>query len=738
MTVTTGASRTCCGSWRRRSSARSSAGTGTSTWPRTRSRRRCSPPRRSGRATGVPDNPRGWLITVASRRLTDLLRSEQARRRREDDGRASDAAGAVARAGRRPADPGDADDTLVLLFLCCHPALSPASQIALTLRAVGGLTTAEIARAFLVPEATMTRRITRAKQPIRDSGVPFRLPPGDERGRAARRRAARALPDLQRGLRGTSGPALHRAELAAEAIRLTRLRAQPAARRRRGRRPARADAAHRRPPAGPHRAGRRAGPDGRAGPQPLGRARRSPRASRSITRRSAARADRAVPAPGGDRRRARRGAAAPRTPTGRRSRALYELLLRLDDNPVVALNHAVAVAMVRRAAGRARAARRARRGPADGRRPPAAAVRAHLLEMAGDTAAARDAYRAAARSGDRRRAPALPQRAGGPSRGWLRSGPRRLLLRGPQPPPTATAPPAVVDRARFDEDRPGLGPCHPRWLRRPARRRPRRLGRERTAINHRSWCSDGWRGRGAETRESGHQPPVVERRRAGRGAAGAGGRARVCPGLAVRGPRRNQRFARQGLPCRGAAPRTRPVMTSVPIEPAAPAASRPTTSPRTRTAWPGPPSRRASRAPRTSTRRSSSSSASASGGPSGSPSGGGAARRARATSWRPTSPASGSSSCATGRAGSTPTIDLCRHRGSRLTTADQRPDPETCDAPGPSGTFKGIIRCTYHSWCYELDGEVRNAPFLGEADHFEPADFGLHRSPSTRGAAGSS
>jgi Rieske 2Fe-2S family protein len=72
-------------------------------------------------------------------------------------------------------------------------------------------------------------------------------------------------------------------------------------------------------------------------------------------------------------------------------------------------------------------------------------------------------------------------------------------------------------------------------------------------------------------------------------------------------------------------------------------------------------------------------------------------------------------------------IDLCRHRGSRLTTPDQRLDPETGDAPGPSGTFKGIIRCTYHSWCYELDGEVRNAPFLGEADHFDPSEFGLHK-----------
>ena len=171
---------------------------------------------------GVPDNPRAWLITVASRRLTDLLRSEQARRRRED---------AVARwalpgqwmapAADRPV--AEADDTLILLFMCCHPALSPASQIALTLRAVGGLTTAEIARAFLVPEATMTRRISRAKQRIKDSGVPFGLPPASER--AERLGAVLHVLYLvfNEGYATTSGPSLHRVELSAEAIRLARL-----------------------------------------------------------------------------------------------------------------------------------------------------------------------------------------------------------------------------------------------------------------------------------------------------------------------------------------------------------------------------------------------------------------------------------------------------------------------------------------------------------------------------------
>src|SRR5216684_2859065 len=125
---------------------------------------------------GVPDDPRGWLIKVASRQLTDLLRSEQARRRREDTVFRWTLPEQWAAPGADQPGGAAADDTLILLFLCCHPALSPASQIALTLRAVGGLTTVEIARAFLVPEATMTRRISRAKQRVKDSGIPFAMP----------------------------------------------------------------------------------------------------------------------------------------------------------------------------------------------------------------------------------------------------------------------------------------------------------------------------------------------------------------------------------------------------------------------------------------------------------------------------------------------------------------------------------------------------------------------------------
>ena len=130
---------------------------------------------------GVPENPRGWLITVGSRRMTDQFRADHARRLREDAASARVARDALASSPADDDQHAERDDTLTLLFMCCHPALSPSSQLALTLRAVGGLTTAEIARAFLVPEATMAQRISRAKQRIRAAGVPFRMPPHEER-----------------------------------------------------------------------------------------------------------------------------------------------------------------------------------------------------------------------------------------------------------------------------------------------------------------------------------------------------------------------------------------------------------------------------------------------------------------------------------------------------------------------------------------------------------------------------
>ena len=342
---------------------------------------------------GMPENPLAWLITVAARRLTDLLRSEQARRRREE--------GAaqwvlpeewLSPAADRPAQPED--DSLVLLFMCCHPSLSPASQIALTLRAVGGLSTAEIARAFLVPEATMTRRITRAKQTIKESGVPFRLPAGAERG--ARLGAVLHVLYLifNEGYASTSGPSLVRTDLCAEAIRLTRLvrRLLPDDAEVTGllalmlltdaRRPA------------------RTGEDGALVPMA--------EQNRSVW-------DTAAIAEGV----ALVGEALPRGPTGPYQLqaaiaalhdeapsyeetdwpqivALYEVLLGLADNPVVRLNHAAAVAMAR---GPQEGLELLERLEADERIAEDRrfhAVRGHLLEMAGDGAGARAAYLAAA------------------------------------------------------------------------------------------------------------------------------------------------------------------------------------------------------------------------------------------------------------------------------------------------------------------------------------------------------
>lgn len=177
-------------------------------------------------AEGVPDRPRSWLLTVASRALVDEWRADSARRRRET-------AAALDPAGHVPDDltarlatdlaGADRDDTLALLFLCCHPALSPPSQLALTLRAVGGLTTTQIAAAFLVPEATIAKRIVRAKQRIRDTGARFELPAQPQRTE----RLGVVLHVLylifNEGYTSSSGPALQRTDLIAEAIRLTRL-----------------------------------------------------------------------------------------------------------------------------------------------------------------------------------------------------------------------------------------------------------------------------------------------------------------------------------------------------------------------------------------------------------------------------------------------------------------------------------------------------------------------------------
>jgi RNA polymerase sigma factor (sigma-70 family) len=172
---------------------------------------------------GVPDNPRAWLVRVASRRITDHIRAESARRRREEL-----VAGLVPpdeqlALSAEEAGGSEQDDTLVLVFMCCHPELSPSSAIALTLRAVGGLTTAEIAKAFLVPEATMAQRISRAKSSVQASGLPFALPTPEEAGE----RLAAVLHVLylifSEGYSASSGSELQRSDLSAEALRLARL-----------------------------------------------------------------------------------------------------------------------------------------------------------------------------------------------------------------------------------------------------------------------------------------------------------------------------------------------------------------------------------------------------------------------------------------------------------------------------------------------------------------------------------
>ena len=344
---------------------------------------------------GTPDHPRGWLITVASRRMTDLLRSDDARRRREET--AAGQAPADEHVGPGPAEdrPPEADDTLTLLFMCCHPALPPASQLALTLRAVGGLTTAEIASAFLVPEPTMAQRISRAKQRIRQTGIPFAMPPDDEYEDRLRVVLHALYVIFNEGYFASSGPAVQRRELAVEAIRLAR-------------------EVHRLLPEDGEVAGllalmlltdsRRAArsrPDGSL--IPLDEQDRTLWHAESIregTELIGATLGRAATGP----YQVQAAIAALHSEAGRpedtdwpQILALYVLLERMTPNPMVTLNRAVAVAMVH--------------GPRAGldllatlddderlaRHHRLEAVRAHLLEMAGDTGAARERYLSAAR-----------------------------------------------------------------------------------------------------------------------------------------------------------------------------------------------------------------------------------------------------------------------------------------------------------------------------------------------------
>jgi RNA polymerase sigma factor (sigma-70 family) len=340
---------------------------------------------------GLPENPRAWLIRVAARRMMDHVRQEVARRRRETE--ATREADTVAPTLEIGSDPYE-DDTLVLLFMCCHPALTVASAIALTLRAVGGLTTAEIAKAFLVPEATMAQRISRAKQSIWSSSVRFRMPTSEDR--AQRLRAVMHVLYLMfnEGYVASAGSQLQRLDLTSEAIRLTRIlhHLVPEEGEVAGllalmlltdaRRAARTGPAQELIPLSQQDRSRwdageicegtallaAALPKGSIGPYQL-------QAAISAVHSEAARAE---------------------DTDWPQILVLYELLKRMSDNPVVMLNHAIAVAMVRGPAAGLDLLDKLDRDERLAGYHRLHAVRAHLLEMAGDTDGAVTHYRIAA------------------------------------------------------------------------------------------------------------------------------------------------------------------------------------------------------------------------------------------------------------------------------------------------------------------------------------------------------
>ena len=341
---------------------------------------------------GVPEHPRAWLVHVASRRLTDEIRVAVARRAREEI--VVSLVPAEEQVALLDDQQSGADDSLALLFMCCHPALSASSAIALTLRAVAGLTTAEIARAYLVPEATMAQRISRAKQTIKESGVPFERPGPD--AFAARLDAVMHVLYLlfSEGYAASSGPTVVRTDLSAEALRLTRL-------------------LHRLVPDEPEVTGllalllltdaRRVARTGPAGELiPLDQQDRTRWDRQAIAE--------GVALLGVAMARGRVGpyqlqaavaALHDEAPTAAATDwpqilALYEVLGGLSDNPMVSLNHAIATAMVQGpAAGLALLDQLASDARLAGTHR-LDAVRAHLLERAGDVAGAIDLYRRAA------------------------------------------------------------------------------------------------------------------------------------------------------------------------------------------------------------------------------------------------------------------------------------------------------------------------------------------------------
>jgi RNA polymerase sigma factor (sigma-70 family) len=336
---------------------------------------------------GSPDNPRSWLMTVASRRLVDEWRSESARRRREEIAAALEV-GAHDTAHEQ-------DDTLRLLFMCCHPSLSVSSQLALTLRAVGGLTTVEIAKAFLVPESTMAQRISRAKERIKATGVQFSLPPAAERSERLRVVMQVLYLVFNEGYTSSSGPDLNRADLTTEAIRLARMLHQLI--------PEEGEAA------GllalmlltDARRAARTTPDGSIVPldeqdRDLWNIDQIEEGVALLTRTLGK-----VPA-GPYQMQAAIAAVHDEAPSAKETDwpqilALYEVLERMSPGPVVTLNRAVALAMVN-----GPRAGLALLGTLDQDQRMAQthrleAVRGHLLEMAGDLSAAHESYRKAAR-----------------------------------------------------------------------------------------------------------------------------------------------------------------------------------------------------------------------------------------------------------------------------------------------------------------------------------------------------
>ncbi|MFP2904724.1 RNA polymerase sigma factor [Pyxidicoccus sp. 3LFB2] len=343
---------------------------------------------------GVPDDPRAWLLQVAARRITDHVRADAARRRREELVVSLIPPELQLVFAPDSDEAAERDDTLALLFMCCHPALSPASAIALTLRAVGGLTTAEIARAFLVPEATMAQRISRAKQSIKASGVPFQLPTVEERVQ----RLGAVLHVLylifNEGYTTSSGPELQRRDLSNEAIRLTRM-------------------LHTLLPEDGEVSGllalmlltdaRRAARTGPAGELiPLTEQDRGLWDQSAIAEGIALVSAALSSGPVGEYQ-VQAAIAAVHDEAARvedtdwpQILALYEVLMRMSDNPMVALNHAIAVAMVH---GPVAGLELLKPLDADGRMAGSHrldAVRAHLLERAGEREAAIAHYRKAA------------------------------------------------------------------------------------------------------------------------------------------------------------------------------------------------------------------------------------------------------------------------------------------------------------------------------------------------------